>query len=101
MIVHDFDILGSAIAPHKAKAPLVVDPNRVLAFAVCLQSLQAVSGRRSQFVQDGRRVKVQQLSPRDPAEIRESRHVLVGEEALRIRASKRTDHGANLFCFRE
>jgi hypothetical protein len=44
MIVDDFDIAWSSVLPHEADAPLVVDPDAVLAFAPPLQCFQAVSG---------------------------------------------------------
>lgn len=40
MIVGDFDIVGVTVSPYEADAPLVVDPDCVLAFAVALKRFQ-------------------------------------------------------------
>lgn len=37
MIVHDLDVLGACFGPDEADAPLVVDPDRMLAGAIALQ----------------------------------------------------------------
>ena len=42
MIVDDFDLVALPFAPDEADAPLVVDPDAVLACALSSQSLQAI-----------------------------------------------------------
>jgi hypothetical protein len=44
VIVHDFDVFGAIRArrPLETKAPLLVDPNAVLAFSVAGESLQPI-----------------------------------------------------------
>lgn len=51
MIVDDLDIFGSGCCPSKADAPLVVDPNRVLADSIALQFLQMIPRWRPKIVQ--------------------------------------------------
>ena len=42
MIIHDFHIGSMAILPSEAYAPLLVDPNAVLADAIPFQQLQSI-----------------------------------------------------------
>lgn len=51
MIVNNFDIARAIRAPHKADAPLLIDANAVLAFAVPRQSLEMVAWGRLQKLQ--------------------------------------------------
>lgn len=51
MIVHDLDLIGIAVVPDKANAPLVVDADAVLTVAVTRKSLKAITGRDSQVIQ--------------------------------------------------
>lgn len=43
MIVHDLDPVGMPVAPFEADAPLIVDPDAVLSFAVSQEPLAPVS----------------------------------------------------------
>lgn len=40
MIIHDFDVIRMLTAPDKAKPPLIIDSNAVLAGAIFLQSFE-------------------------------------------------------------
>lgn len=51
MIVCYFDIICVAFLPCKADAPLIIDPDAVLTFAVALQLLQSIGRRHSQVVE--------------------------------------------------
>src|SRR3569833_3323100 len=53
LIVHDLDRLG-AVVPSETDAPLVVDPDAVLARAVALQRLQPVARRTPQNILSNR-----------------------------------------------
>ena len=44
MVIDDFDFMGAILVPHKAEAPLVIDPNAVLALPVPTECFQAVAG---------------------------------------------------------
>jgi len=48
VIVDDFDVMRIAIAPAEADAPLAVDADAVLSFAIALQRFQPVARRRLQ-----------------------------------------------------
>lgn len=45
MIIDDFHIMGTIIAPHKTDAPLVVDTNAVLSRTITSQRLETIAGR--------------------------------------------------------
>jgi hypothetical protein len=51
MVIHDFDVLGSAACPPKADSPLVVDPDAVLALAVAPQGFQSIARRDPQVIE--------------------------------------------------
>lgn len=51
MIVHYLDLIGVAVVPDKANAPLVVDADAVLTVAATRKSLKAITGRDSQVIQ--------------------------------------------------
>src|SRR6185312_5193630 len=51
VIVDDFDIRRALLGPHKADAPLVVDPDRMLSATISAQSFQPVRWRYPQVVE--------------------------------------------------
>lgn len=51
VIVHNLDLIGVAVVPDKADAPLFVDPDAVLTVAATRKSLKAITGRDSQVIQ--------------------------------------------------
>jgi hypothetical protein len=57
VVVDNFHLVRMAGPPTKAYAELLVDPNAVLSLAVALQSFQAVSRRRSQVFEAGRKIE--------------------------------------------
>ena len=89
MVVSDFHFTGIAIAPFKADAPLAVDPNAPLVFAVAGKLLKHVARRASQIVQGRRGMNGLELltrpllnvhrQPADPAAIKHSGSLFVGE----------------------
>ncbi len=55
MIVDDFDLERGARLEAEADAPLVVDTDAVLAFAIAMERLQMVARRCSQVLENYRR----------------------------------------------
>jgi hypothetical protein len=51
VVINDFDILGGAVSPSEANAPLVVYADAVLALASTSKSLEPVSGRHAKVVE--------------------------------------------------
>ena len=48
MIVYDFDVVGVILVPAETDAPLIINSNTVLAFAIAGQRLQSISRRQAQ-----------------------------------------------------
>src|ERR1700730_2971500 len=63
MVVDDLDIMSVPVAPHKAHAPLIIDPDRVLPAQIPLQSLQTVGRWRSEIEQGVCTIQHQQSAP--------------------------------------
>jgi hypothetical protein len=51
MVVDDLDTIRGAIAPDKTDAPLVIDPDAMLAAAVSCQGFETITRRRAQVRQ--------------------------------------------------
>jgi hypothetical protein len=51
VIVHELDLVGIPISPHKADPPLVVDSNTVLTTPVATQRFQPIRRRYPQIIQ--------------------------------------------------
>lgn len=51
MVVNDFNILGTILAPTEAESPLLVNSNAVLPFSVARQSFESITRERSQILQ--------------------------------------------------
>ena len=61
MVVAEFNIMGIAISPNEADAPLIVDADAVLSRAIAFQGFQAVAGRQGQVAQFARANKLREL----------------------------------------
>ena len=61
MVVSDFHIVRLSVFPREADAPLAVDSDTVLPFAVSAQRFQSITWRKSQVVQAFGGLKEQQL----------------------------------------
>jgi hypothetical protein len=92
VIVDNLDVMRIGIFPSEADAPLIVDPNTVLAFAVSAQGFELIAWRYHQVFQRTRAMKVEQLPARWPFDHPESRHKLVIEEPGSVAILERTDH---------
>ena len=63
MVVANFDVVSIPIDPSKAYSPLVVDPDRMLAFSIAPQLLQPIARRYAQVTEIVSGVYCHQLSP--------------------------------------
>jgi len=61
MIINDFHVMSISFYPFKTDAPLVIDADTVLSFAIASQTLQSVCRRDAQIVQILRVVEHTQL----------------------------------------
>jgi hypothetical protein len=78
MIVHDLDVLGT-IAPPKADAPLVVDPDAVLTDAVAAQRFKPITRWNAQIVQSRHSIEKQQLPSGSAFNGAKSANILIAE----------------------
>ena len=93
VIIHNLDVVCSVGLPDKANAPLVVDPNAVLSFAIALQRLQSVAWRYAQRIDPRRGVELRELAPRhDVQALRQPPHELAGEYAGCVPVREGFDH---------
>jgi hypothetical protein len=96
VIVHDFYVVAVTVAPDKADAPLVVDPDRVLTLSLSSQGLQSIARRRSQDSQLSRGVKLQQFAQGHSFDGTEALAVMIVKEILGLPREKASDHTFNV-----
>lgn len=94
VVVDDLDSVSVAVFPDEADAPLVIDPDRVLALPVALERLEAMPRDTRERVQ--RRSRVEGLKA--PLSCRpksfEGRNAATLREALGLAGTKRSNHVA-------
>lgn len=69
MIIDNFHIFGSGGCPSETDAPLVVDPDAVLAFAAALQGFEPVCRGSAQIIQHSGIAEHAQLATRHGLDI--------------------------------
>lgn len=95
MIINDLDLMGIAFPPSEADAPLIVDTDTVLPFAVAYQLLQAVGRGDAQVVERFRSIQEQEFSQRRPAQRPgEPRLSFAEEDALGLLVAEAADHAS-------
>ena len=93
MIIDDFDVVGVPVGPSEADAPLIIDPNAVLAGSISAQLFQAIAGWDTKIVQYCGCVDQGELSQHYPAQVcREATDVLTRPQTLSIAVRKASDH---------
>ena len=90
MIVDDLHVEGIGSAPNEAHAPLVVDPNAVLARPATLEPLETVARRNAKILKRTRSVQNQEFSAGDSLEGAKARYVPVVKEILGCLRPKRS-----------
>ena len=98
MIVHDLDIgrSGRPFRPLKADSPLIVDTDAVLAPAIALQRLEAVSRKDREIFQRGRRVELVELQLGLPGKSGERLDVFAFGELARTLVPEAYDYGRSI-----
>src|SRR5262249_31082746 len=95
VVVHDLDLRRAFRRPHEAYPELVVDPSRVLSFAIARQSLETVARRRPQVGEIASGVEVAQLPARHLDQIdRKAFRTLAVEDGLGGLVAEASDHEA-------
>jgi hypothetical protein len=96
VVIHDLDIVGVVAPPTEADAPLVVDPDAVLALLIAAQSLKPVTGRYPQIVKALRSVQHPELPQGHPLHLNSKASSPVSrEQPLRVPVAEAPDHGAS------
>lgn len=100
MIVGDFYVVGVSIFPAKADAPLLVNADAVLAFAVAGQCFQLVAGRKPKIVEALCAVKLIELHNRPADDLRgEAFWALALKYPCRLFAFEALDHWLENYLF--
>jgi hypothetical protein len=93
MIVDDPDIGWSSVIPGEANAPLVVDPDAVLAEPIALQCFQPVSWRHAEVIETPCTVHQAQFPKRRSLYVRRKFSAsLTGPDAFRLSIRETLDH---------
>jgi len=64
VVVHDLDLESVAVFPDEAEAPLIINPNAVLPFAIAAQCFQPISWRSHQVAEFHRAIQLPELPAR-------------------------------------
>lgn len=93
MVIDDLDLVRTVFPPADADAPLVVDSDGVLAFAVSLEDFQAVAGRDGEMFEFSDRVELGQYPQCNALDVRRERAGFpFTEEEGGLLAGEGTDH---------
>lgn len=93
MVIDDLNVIGIAAFPDEADAPLLVDPDAVLSFAVMMQRLQVVGRRDAQGLKEARGIQHHELDRRCSLNgLRQLAGKAPKEEFLGLFAFERLDH---------
>jgi len=93
VIVCDLDLIGIPGSPYEANAPLIIDPNAVLACSVACQLLQSITWWDAQLPQLFGRVENEKLSLSAVADgCGQPRRSLASEYPLGVTVGEALDH---------
>ena len=70
VVVNNFNIARAVRFPAETDAPLVIDPDGILAFAIAFESFESIAGWYSQLGQFGDRMKLSELAQSSALDIR-------------------------------
>jgi len=96
VVIRNFHIVGIALTPDKADAPLVVDADAVLPFPVAFQCFQVIARRRPQITKLGGNIQLPQLSLGHPFESPEALDSLPAVKLVGLPRPERLDHLASV-----
>jgi hypothetical protein len=88
MVVNNLNIRSAFGGPNEAHAPLIVDADAVLTFAIPLQRLQFITWRHAQILQNCRPVKLFKFAKCGALNVYPSANALAEKERLRLLAFK-------------
>src|SRR6185503_9922417 len=99
VIIDNLDVRRArrSVRPLKADAPLIVNPDAVLALAIAFQRFEPVAGQRRQVLTDVGRFKAIELEPRRSLDAREHFHALARRKVSRSLIAVADDHPSILY----
>ena len=92
VVVNDLNVLGSRRGPAEADAPLVVDADTVLSFAIALEHLEPIAGRGTQEPECRRGLELCKLPGGHLNDRPETGRFASFKELASIAASEALDH---------
>lgn len=97
MIVNDLDIERVSVFPLEADAPLLIDPDTVLALAIAFQRFQLIRRRNHEIAQIGGTVQILQFLTRPLLYLAiKSLHELTVEHRLCVLVPEASDHSRTI-----
>jgi hypothetical protein len=94
VVVYDLNFMSVLTTPAKADAPLVIDPDAVLAAAPAFEGFQAVAERQAHDVESVGGIELEEFSPGRALDIGwQVTRGGAGKEPLGLRVDKASDHG--------
>jgi len=99
VVINNLNFISVSVPPLKADAPLVVDADAVLAFAISLQPLQPISWKRRKGSDIRCRIEHVQLAKSRALDGPEPPHRVSAEEALGFGAAEGPDHRRRVYWY--
>ena len=95
MVVDYLGVARLAVFPHKAHAPLLVDTDAVLTFAIALERFELIARWHGQVTESRRRVELLEFLARTLLNLAiDSFHKLAAKNSFRPLVLERTNHPA-------
>ena len=92
MVIHYLHIVSISVTPDKADAPLIVDPNAVLASSIAFQGFQTIARRGREVAKLRSNVQLPKLALRHPLESPEPFDALPGVKLFRLLRAEGLNH---------
>ncbi len=92
MIIHDFHVVGVAAKPYKADAPLVVDADTVLSFAIAFHRFQMIAWWSPQIAKFDGDIQLPQLTLGRALKCPKASDALAGVNLFRFSRPERLNH---------
>jgi len=90
-MVNDFNIERPTFGKAKADAPLVVDADAPLSFAVALERFEPVVGRNPEFLDANDTMKHGELAHRNDLDVSPPRNPVASKQRLRVTTTEGLD----------
>jgi hypothetical protein len=93
VIVHDLNVVGVAVPPAEANAPLIVDANAMVASAIAFELFEPIVRWHAEILELLGGVDEAQLAEHDPVKLgREPAHGFALEQTFGVAIAEALDH---------